>query len=873
MAGSFPAARLTLGQMRRSAGRLASAGVAILISTAFVTVTLLAGTVIQETTRDVIAAGYADSDLVVSASDESAKTSDSSFTGEDVTAVGSVDGVAAVQPVTSWSGNLRNGGKGGYQLFTPAPEDPRLSPLELTDGTWPAADDEVALTPQVADRLEAGLGDTLKLSRTLYPEGWAESGAEDPAAELGEPERVVETLTVTGLAADPYGAYTISGGVAAVPSATLSAWNAAEPFPTSASQLLVTLDTPPIGTSVPAALRTAIQDVVGADAAPVTVETTEAAATARASGLTGGEDLIFIVFVMAFAAIALLIAAMVITNTFQVLVAQRTRTLALLRCIGAGTGQVYRSVLLEAAILGLIASAVGTLTGALLAQAALLTVPSFDLGVPIPTTITPTVQSIVLPLAVGTVVTVLASLAPARSATRVAPLAALRPSDAPTLRARTGRVRLVFAILSLLGGIALLGLGVALGNASSVGPGVAAAVGGIAFTFFGVVLSAVLWLPRVAAALGALVARTGPASRLAVANTLRNPRRTAATSTALLIGVTLVTMMSTGAASARATSERSLDGAFPYDVSVSTTAPEYVESLRDAVAGTSGVSGVTVITTATGTIADAKETWLNAADPDELVAVVNVPEEAERLAEGSILLNQDTADWLSLDAGDSTPLSGPNGSVDLTVVITGSRELDRTVTSEDLARVADADPWTEIWGHISDADTGVVLTNVQDAAAQVDLDARVVGPAAQAEQFRQIVDIILGIMVGLLAVAVVIALVGVTNTLSLSVIERTRESATLRAIGLSTGQLRGMLAVEGILIAGVGAVVGIVLGLIFGWAGAATVLSLMGDVQYAVPWAELAMCLGVALVAGLLASVMPARTAARTSPVAALGAE
>src|SRR5690606_37926763 len=153
----------------------------------------------------------------------------------------------------------------------------------------------------------------------------------------------------------------------------------------------------------------------------------------RTAEQTGGQDIVFLVFVMTFAAIALLIAAMVITNTFQVLVAQRTRTLALLRCIGAGTGQLYRSVLLEAAILGLVASVAGIVVGAGLAQLALAVAPGFDLGVPLPATITVTTQTVLLPLAVGVGVTVLAAIAPARSATRVAPLAALRPSDAPTL--------------------------------------------------------------------------------------------------------------------------------------------------------------------------------------------------------------------------------------------------------------------------------------------------------------------------------------------------------------------------------------------------------------------------------------------------------
>jgi putative ABC transport system permease protein len=869
MANSFPTARLTLGQMRRSAGRLTAAGVAILISTAFVTVTLLAGGVIQGTTHDMVAAEYAEADVVVSVADES------TFTADQIDAVSAVDGVAAVQPLTAWLGDLRNGGKGGYQTFAPVPEDPRLSPLELTDGAWPTTGDEVALTSDLAERLEVGLADTVTLKRTVYPEGWADSQAEDPAAELGDPEDITETLTVTGLAADPYGAYAAYGGAAAIPAATLEAWNAAEPYPNTVSDLLVALDAPLDGDSVPAPLAESLGSAAGGADGSVTVDTTERVAAAKTAEQTGGQDLVFLVFVMTFAAIALLIAAMVITNTFQVLVAQRTRTLALLRCIGAGTGQLYRSVLLEAAILGVVASAAGILVGGVLAQSALMVAPTFDLGVPLPAAITPTWQAVVLPLVVGAGVTVLAALAPARSATRVAPLAALRPADAPTLRARSGRTRLVVSLLCLIGGFAALGGGVALGMNGGTQLGLVAAVGGGALAFFGVVLSAVLWLPRVAAFLGALVARTGPASRLAVANTLRNPRRTAATSTALLIGVTLVTMMSTGAASARMSADSQLDEQFPYDVSVSASSPDYVEGLRAAVADTSGVAATALVTNATVTLGETKDASVVAADPADLAAVVNVAEEAKQLTEGSILLTQGTADQMSLGAGDPVTVAGGDGSVDLTVVITTSGALDRTMSAADLARagVSDDNTMTDIWAHISGGEATTVLADVQDAVAQVDSSAFVMGPAAQAAQFRQVVDVILGIVVGLLAVAVVIALIGVTNTLSLSVIERTRESATLRAIGLSKEQLRGMLAVEGVLIAGVGAILGIVLGLVFGWAGAATALSVMGDVRYAVPWTDLGVVLAVAVVAGLLASVLPARAAARTSPVAALGVE
>ena len=147
------------------------------------------------------------------------------------------------------------------------------------------------------------------------------------------------------------------------------------------------------------------------------------------------------------------------------------------------------------------------------------------------------------------------------------------------------------------------------------------------------------------------------------------------------------------------------------------------------------------------------------------------------------------------------------------------------------------------------------------------------GAAAEREQYEQIIDTLLAIVVGLLGVAVVIALIGVANTLSLSVIERRREHALLRATGLTRGQLRGVLASEGLLIAGVGAVLGAVLGLVYGWAGTAVILGGTGDVVLAVPWLSLLGVGAVAALAGLLASVLPARSAVRTPPVAALAAE
>src|SRR5690606_11385903 len=228
-----------------------------------------------------------------------------------------------------------------------------------------------------------------------------------------------------------------------------------------------------------------------------------------------------------------------------------------------------------------------------------------------------------------------------------------------------------------------------------------------------------------------------------------------------------------------------------FDVSAVPSDDRYVQDVRDAVAGTDGVGKTTLVTRATVTVGGS-DTTVNAVQPGEFASVVNVPEDARMREEGFILLSSDSAGLLGVGSNDVTTVEGPNGTIDLTVLITSSQALDHVMTAADFARITGENTRTEVWGTVTGSDPAAVLTAVQNAVAQADGSGYVVGPVAQAEQFRQVVDVILGIVVGLLAVAVVIALIGVTNTLSLSVIERTRESATLRAIGLDRGQLRAM---------------------------------------------------------------------------------
>jgi putative ABC transport system permease protein len=850
--------RLTLAQMRRSVGRLVAAGIAIVIGTAFVAATLIAGNVITQTTNDSIAAQYADADLVVSTPE--------GLTDADLDALSAVDGVDALEPVQLTYLDLQNGAKRVFQMGVPAPSDPRFQALDVVEGSLPSTTGQVALPEDVAERLGVSVGDTVTSSRNVWDASPQDGGTF---------EEVRDGLTVVGITDDPYGAYAQMGGAAVVAAEDLATWEAAQ---ATADDPERTYSAAMVGLAPGADLEAARAALVAQAPDEAKAVTPAEHAQELARQMTGDRD-VFTFVILGFAAVALLVAALVIANTFQVLVAQRTRTLALLRAVGANKRQLARSVLTEATILGVVSSVGGIVLGSLLTQVALLVARGADLGVPVPATITVTPAVVLVPLLVGTAVTVVASLAPARAATRVAPLEALRPADAPTVARGGGRFRLVVASLLTLGGVALLAGGIALGYAGSPEAGILVGVAGGALSFVGILVGAVFWLPKVVGLVGRLLAGTGSTARLATANTLRNPRRTTATSTALLIGVTLVAMMSTGAASARSSLDSALDDQYPVDVLVATdaygsTGNAVPSDVVRAVSGVDGVAQVVELTAAEVTLPDGSFTGVHGVDPDQARGVVRSPEGLEAFGEGTVMVPESDAEAYGVAEGDRIELTGPAGdAVELTAHVgaVGGGWLVPTADAQALDPEAVV---SRLWVGLDDpAQATTVVPAVQDSIVETDVAVEVLGAAVERAMMQNVIDTVLGVIVGLLAVAVVIALIGVANTLSLSVIERRRESATLRAIGLSRSQLRWMLAIEGMLIAGVGAVLGVVLGLLYGWAGSATALSIMGDVSLTVPWRDIALVLVVALAAGLVASVVPGRTAARTSPVAALAVD
>lgn len=568
-----------------------------------------------------------------------------------------------------------------------------------------------------------------------------------------------------------------------------------------------------------------------------------------------------------FGTVAVVVAGLVIANTFAVLLAQRTRELALLRCVGATARQVRRSVLGEALATGLVSSALGVAAGIGLA-ALVSALTGTDSPIPLAGVSVP-LYAVLTGLAVGTLVTLLAALAPARAATRVAPLAALRPVDAAPLRSRPGLLRLLLGLALLLPGAGLLAVGVLVHSVLVALPG------GVA-SFLGIVLLAQRSIPPVVAAAGRLAGRLGGVpARLAAGNATRNPRRTAATATALLIGVTLTSAMVVGAASTRATATAGLAAAYPTDVLVRAGEPLPAGLLGDLTA-VDGIASGTALAAAQVTGPDGSEWQVEGVDPAAAAPVLRSTTQLVLPKDGQVVLPEWLADSWSVHAGDQVRLSTDDGSLDATVVVVGSNDVDDPLlTAADLHRLTPRTTIGELWLRLadrSDDDQAATVDAVTDLVGTAAPTAMVAGLVSERAAIDSVLDTLLLVVTGLLGIAVVIALIGVGNTLALSVVERRQENGLLRALGLTRGQLRGLLAWEAVLVAGVAAVLGVVLGGAYGLIGAASVLGGLGEVVLAVPWLQVAAIVAVATLAGLLASVLPARRAARTAPVAAIAA-
>jgi len=577
---------------------------------------------------------------------------------------------------------------------------------------------------------------------------------------------------------------------------------------------------------------------------------------------------------LVFASVSLFVGAFIIFNTFNIIVAQRTRELGLLRALGASRGQVQISVLTEALIIGVIASVAGIGLGLVLASGlrALLGVFGVDL---------PTTGAVILPrtliagVAIGTLVTVVAGVAPARRASRVSPIEALREGEggpSASLRRRVTVGTLVTAT-----GVAALMYGL------FGGPSEAALIVGLgaALTFVGVAILSPLVARPIAGVIGAPFRRIGFAGRMGRENAMRNPRRTASTAAALMIGLGLVTFVAVFADSLKASSDAALDEAIRSDFILtsgsgfSPLSPQVAEDLEGrpeiAVASPTRLGQIRV----TG-----GSDFVTAIDPETFGEVTNIAFAAGSLRSlqgpDTLLVLDDEAESNGWAVGDRIDVRfAKTGTRKFTVSglyrdpqLLGSYAISLDTFEANFALRLDSYVLVKLAEGVSAAEGRRVL----EAATEGSPNVQVQDQAGFKEQQAQLIDQFLALVQVLLLLAIVIALFGIVNTLGLSIYERVRELGLLRAVGMSRRQVRRMIRSEAVIIAVLGGVLGAVIGVLFGWAMQGSLASLGID-RLSVPVGSIVLYLVAAGLAGVVASIWPARRAARLNVLEAIAYE
>jgi putative ABC transport system permease protein len=570
---------------------------------------------------------------------------------------------------------------------------------------------------------------------------------------------------------------------------------------------------------------------------------------------------------LVFAAIALLVGGFIIFNTFSILVAQRTRELGLLRALGASRAQVMVSVLAEAVAVGLVASAAGVALGFGAARGLLAVMSRVGLEVPT-TSVVFVPRTVAASLLCGVVVTAVAAVLPARRATQVSPVDGVR--DADGTRDHSARRRLAAGAVSSLAGLGC----VLTGLFTDLGPALLLlAVGGGGF-FAGLALMAPFLATPGARLLGEPVVRLlGEPARLGRENAMRNPRRTAATAAALTIGLSLIGVVAILAASMKASASQAVEETLKADFVVKAAASQGMSPGIPPVAAnrlreTAGVSLVSEIRAGQWGLAGKSQTLL-AVNPQTVGSVHRLDPESEasarRLGDGDVIVRDTVArrhGWR------------PGGDVPMTFARTGTQRLRMVDTFSSTAVTGDyvisLRTYEANFAQQLDAEVRVLLSagvdpvegraRIEAALAEfsnVDvLDKDEVLAAQEAQVNRILVPV-----TGLLALSVLIALLGITNTLALSIHERTREIGLLRAIGMARRQLRSMIRSEAVIIASLGATAGVAVALFFGWA-AVSAMRDVGLTELVFPVRQLLAWVGAVSVAGLLAAILPARRAA-----------
>ncbi|MGC4806300.1 FtsX-like permease family protein [Micromonospora sp. DT233] len=808
---------LAWAQARAYPARLLAIVAAVLLATGLLAATATFAATSGEGLRLTAAAPLTTADIVVDAKD--------SVRDPRWYEAAKAPNVRTVDPQYARTVSVFGGARRGSANVQSIAATPEVRWFALDHGTWPATPGEVVADQRTLDDLGVGVGDTLVFRH----------GAAAPV-----------TVTVTG--STDLGFRPLTGSS----------------FRFYADPAFFAGDVPPAALLTVAdsgRLAATVEAVEGALPPGTSAMAASAAADQAASRFAGGNTQL-VVLMLAFAAVALLASVLVIANTFQVVIAQRVRQIALLRLVGARRTQIRRLVLGEAAIAATVGAVAGVFVGVAVGYlgAGLLDVDGAGLRVD------PVV--LVLCALAGVLAALVAAWFPARHATRVAPVRALREASAPPAETVRGGRRLVVGLGVTVVGAALLTL-------AGVGASLPLALAGGLVLAVGLLVA----LPRAIALLLPPVARVlehlGVAAGLAGSSLSQNARRTAAAAMAVVVGAALITSLGVAATSGQATVDADLERRYPVAVSARTDGAPIGGETATALAAVPGLSSTVTVGTVAARFPDGGKATpeLLAALPagsaaglaPELTASGDSP---VLLVPGAYLTGRGLADGAEIEvvaAGRTLTFTARAGRLaDTTGQLLG------VAAAEALADRGVRTVPTVVWGVAPAGSDRAALAARVDAVAARDPGIEIGAGVTEGSDIAAVLAILLGLSFGMLAVTVVIAMLGIANLLGLSVVERTREMALLRALGTRRGRLRAMLGVEAVTITVVGTVAGIVIGVPVGLVGVTAAVGRTAEPVVRLPWGALGLLLLAAVVVGVLASVAPARRATKIPPAQGL---
>lgn len=825
--------RFAFAQVIAHRVRLALTVVAVMLGVAFVAGSLVLNDTAQKLFDDQFATATAGADLTV----RTATAFDSGM-GVEVERdplparildrVAAVDGVSSAVPIAKGAVRLEQEGTdlGGVQLSTWVPQP--IGSYPLLQGEAPLGESEIVIDKAAADTLGLRIGDTITVvgdqTRTGHIVGLVGFGGED-----GPPVGAVALTTLED-------AQTLLG------------------LRDGFAEILVTSDLPA------GELQPMLADALGGD---IQVATAQDLAAAGAEQAAANLEMLQVVLV-AMSVAALVIGAFLIGNTFSVVISQRTRELAIIRAAGATGRQVLASVLVEALIVGIAASAAGVALGVLstyglreLTRTFGVSIPSGDL------VIQP--MTVAIALAVGVLVTVTSAVAPARRAAAVSPLYAMRSSAAEARGIGRGRVLVGAALVAAGGGLSAL---------PAFGFPMLLLGAGLVLSLAGIVIVAPAALRPLVAAIGRGGARTVP-GRLARDAALRAPRRTSATVMALAFGLALMVFVSVVGASVKTATGAQYREVIAADVVIESAGQEMLGGVHAAVYDE--IQSVPEVGSATrlkyGHWKDGEATSaLTGLDPDRITDVARirmVEGEITDLTGGGVVIAERVATDRDVRVGDALPMTFARTG-DTTLEIVGivadgpaqALQTDYFVSLDTYAELYTEDMDASIFVLAAVGTTPADLTSALETALADHAAVQVRDQAAVVAGRTQTVDQIFGLVTVLLAFAMVIAVLGIANTLALSIVERTREIGLLRAVGMSRGAVALMVQTEAVIVSVVAVITGLGLG-IAASIPAVGALSAIAPLGIVFPTQQLLTLAVIVAVAGLVAGLGPARRAAK----------